>query len=120
MALSVTIVEPIQVRAVPLPVLALVAAVLMPALPHLPLEDPSGLLVTLQDLDGTLTVALLGPLLPSSSASILTSNRSSSSVVAFSICVLVSILASLVSCVLYGRSIQEYSTQDRSGRVGNC
>jgi hypothetical protein len=40
--------------------------------------------------------------------------------VAFSICVLVSILASLVSCVLYGRSIQEYSTQDRSGRVGNC
>jgi hypothetical protein len=40
--------------------------------------------------------------------------------VAFSICVLVSILASLMSCVLCGDSIQEYDTQDRAGTLGNC
>ena len=114
MALPVAIVEPIQIRAVPLAALALVAAVLMAAFPHLPLKSASGRLVALQDLDSTLMVALLGPLLPSNSASILTRSRSSSSVVAFSICVLVSILASLLSCVLYGHSIQEFGTQDKS------
>src|SRR5215211_3485570 len=61
MALAVAIVEPIQVRAVPLAALALVAAVLMPALPHLPLEGASGRILALQDLDGALIVALLGP-----------------------------------------------------------
>src|SRR5215211_1556615 len=60
-ALAVAIVEPIQVRAVPLAALALVATVLMPALPHLPLEGASGPLVVLQDLDGALLVALLSP-----------------------------------------------------------
>jgi hypothetical protein len=91
MALAVTIIEPIQVGAVPLAALALVAAVLMPALPHLPLEGASGRLLALEDLDGgALMVALLFPLLPSSSASILTRSRSSSSIVAFSICVVVS------------------------------
>src|SRR3712207_6730431 len=101
MALAVAIVEPVQVGAVPLAALALVAAVLMPALAHLPLEGASGRLVALHDLDGALMVALLGPRLPCSSASILARSRSSSSVVAFSICVLVSILASLMSCVLH-------------------
>src|SRR5687768_8019583 len=62
MALAVAIIEPIQVRAVPLATLALVAAVLMPALPHLPLEGASGRLLALQDLDcALLMVALLGP-----------------------------------------------------------
>src|SRR5215207_7954696 len=59
MALAVAIVEPIQVGAVPLATLALVAALLMPALPHLPLEGASGRVVALQDLDGALMVALL-------------------------------------------------------------
>src|SRR3712207_3684069 len=61
MALAVAIVEPIQVRAVPLAALALVAALLMPALAHLPLEGASGRLAALQDLDGALTIALVGP-----------------------------------------------------------
>jgi hypothetical protein len=56
----------------------------------------------------------LAPLLPSNSASILARSRLSSSVVAFSICGLVSILASLLSCVLYGHIIQECGTQDKS------
>src|SRR3712207_4838780 len=61
MALAVAIVEPIQVGAVALAALALVAALLMPALAHLPLEGASGRLVALQDLDGAaLMVALLG------------------------------------------------------------
>src|SRR3712207_2443592 len=59
MALAVAIVEPIQVGAVPLAALALVAPVLMPALPHLPLEGASGRLVVLRDLDAALVVALL-------------------------------------------------------------
>jgi hypothetical protein len=61
MALPVAIVEPIQIRAVPLAALALVAAVLMAAFPHLPLKSASGRLAALQDLDSTLMVALLGP-----------------------------------------------------------
>src|SRR5215216_5318359 len=61
MTFTVAIVEPIQVRAVPLAALALVAAVLMPALPQLPLEGASGRILALQDLDGALIVALLGP-----------------------------------------------------------
>jgi hypothetical protein len=63
--------------------------------------------------------ALPCPLLPSSSGSILVRIRSSSSVVAFSICVLVSILATLLSCVLQSHNMQEYSTQDKAGIVGN-
>jgi hypothetical protein len=61
MALPVAIVEPIQIWAVPLAALALVAAALMTAFPHLPLKSASGRLLALQDLDGTLMVALLGP-----------------------------------------------------------
>ena len=64
MALAVAIVEPIQVGAVPLAALALVAAVLMSALPHLPLEGASRRLVALQYLSCALMalmVALLGP-----------------------------------------------------------
>src|SRR5215207_7828837 len=62
MALAVAIVEPIQVRTVLLAALALVAALLMPALPHLPLEGAGRRLMALQDLDGALMafmVALL-------------------------------------------------------------
>src|SRR3712207_1148106 len=59
MALPVAVVEPIQVWTMPLAALALVAALLMPALPHLPLIGTCRRLVTLQDLDGALTVALL-------------------------------------------------------------
>jgi hypothetical protein len=66
--------------------------------------------VALQDLDGALLVAILDPLLPSNSASILMRIRLSSSVVAFSICVLVSILAARMACVLKGHSIQENYT----------
>src|SRR5215208_2831384 len=60
MALPVAIVEPIQIRAMPLAALALVAAVPMAAFPHLPLKRARGRLVALQDLDSTLMVALLG------------------------------------------------------------
>ena len=72
----------------------------MSALPHLTLQGSSGRIVALQDLDGALLVALLDPPPPlqfglDSDASCL-----SSSVVAFSICVLVSILAARMSCVL--------------------
>ena len=54
--------------------------------------------------------------LPCSSASILACSRLSSCVVAFSICVLVSILAALMSCVLHARACR---TQDKSWIVGD-
>jgi hypothetical protein len=53
--------------------------------------------------------------LSSSSASILACTRLISCVVAFSICVLVSILAALMSCVEHARV---YRTQDKSWIVG--
>src|SRR3712207_7197265 len=61
MALAVAIVEPVQVGAVPLAALALVATLLMPALAHLPLEGAGGRLVALQDLDGAMVTLLDSP-----------------------------------------------------------
>ena len=76
--------------------LHLLPALLMPALPHLPLEGASGRLVPFQDLDGAaLMIALLLLCLSALQFGLdpVLQLLQSSCVVAFSICVLVSILA---------------------------
>src|SRR5829696_2551558 len=105
MALPVAIVEPIQIRAVPLAALAFVAAVLMAAFPHLPLKSASGRLVALQDLDSTLIVALLGP--PPALQLGLDSDAQPLKLLRGDVLDLRTghILASLLACVLYDHSI---------------